>query len=473
MNKYYKFFIFVAAVNLSLCLFNENLYADDNHNRKDDPRCWGVLTTTEEGVLRTIVPSVLQPVGRLGTEMRDSSTIDILGFLNGGIKGVFSFPIDQQKKEIEIEYTFDGHMNEFYEGFLSRTGLEFLKGVLDAIPARFLSEVNKVTVFMTASEDFAIPDISASEEVRKRRLLLERALYGPRANFYGPVANKIILVLPYRDIRAATAFDQYVQFVHDHLVFMMRHKLGYILAYHKYGDFTPDRQWQNAFSKDNENVSQAYGVIITADDFAETVAVYLNTDAGVDHPDITRRYDHRFAILDEIIGLDPSERRRITERNQLLKEKMPEIDRLLKSLGIIDRDGALLYEEDLGIDQNSLRLIREILLDTPRAMETLKGLESTVLALQADGQIDFTSMDLASSLGSIEHLIERIVWPGILFMSDNRGHVPSLIVSSIELLDRLSLQEIRNRLSIFNEVLRAMDQPFTPLTIRYLTETMY
>ena len=157
MNKYYRFLaVIIVAVNLSVYLFNGTLHAEGRDNRIYSPymrdvrvKCFESLTTTNEGVLTTIVPSILQPVGNLGTEIRDTSTIERLG-RNGVMKGVFSFSIDQQRKEIEIEYKFDdeGNVNHFPP----EVGPHFLKEILDNIPAVFLSEVNKITVLITEDE---------------------------------------------------------------------------------------------------------------------------------------------------------------------------------------------------------------------------------------------------------------------------------------------------------------------------------
>ena len=39
------------------------------------------------------------------------------------------------------------------------------------------------------------------------------------------------------------------------------------------------------------------------------MALYLEKNAGFSHPDITEKYAHRFAILDEIVGVNSSQRR--------------------------------------------------------------------------------------------------------------------------------------------------------------------
>lgn len=90
----------------------------------------------------------------------------------------------------------------------------------------------------------------------------------------------------------------------------MRHELGHIVAEAKFGSATPDAKWLKAIESDGVKVS-TYGETSTAEDFAEAMRVYMDTDGGVTNPAALQRFAGRFKILDEIMATDVQMRARI------------------------------------------------------------------------------------------------------------------------------------------------------------------
>ena len=458
VNKYYKFLVFITVISLSFCLFIQKLYAETS----EAGACGGALIS---------VPLVLKPVGASNnTEMIETSTI-----VPGLMRGTFSFPLNQQKREIEIEYKFNGVDDE---RLLSRVGFQFLKEILDEMPAKFLSKVNRVTFLITEEEQLIMNEEILKfieEEGRfKEQLELEEADYNPES-------NEITLVIPYHYSKYGDHFvddviSMYVDSLYDHLIHRMQHKLGHVMAYHRYGQFTPDQEWQDAILRDNESVS-THGDTNMAEDFANTMALYLRTNAGLNRPEITRNYTHRFKILDEeVVGITSSERQRITERNRVLEERILEINGLLELLGIVNSEGRM-YEDkdqymDMGIYEVSLKDMRADLLDNEIKIKMVRKLAEKAFALHRNEPLDFTSLNTSSVRGwheerlprqenldftsEREKLIRRLVWPGLLFIEDE-ANIPQFITETIDLLDTLSTSEIERRLYIFNETLKAIE----------------
>ena len=454
----------MASVSLALCLFVRNLHA----NRVSE--CEDALMT---------IPSVLELANASSnTEMIEVSTINNFN----SMEGIFSFPInDQQKKEIKIEYKLYSVDVDMY--FLSQVSFKFLKRVLDEMPASLLSKVDKITVLFT--EKFRLE--ASPNPSRRETLKLEEISY-PRTE-----ANEITLVIPYlylhkyyssyllrnysdniysdflsehlnlylHEYYSSYLFKNYSDniyfgFLHEHLIYRMRHKLGHVMAYHRYGELTSDQRWHDAIAQDNESVSQ-YGDVNMAEDFAEAMRVYLETNAGLNHPDIAKKYSHRFAILDEVVGLDSSERKRISERNHLFEKQIQEVNYLFRQLGIVDNNGAVIvYYKGEGevINEDTPREIIEVLPGNPDWMVTMRILANKALALHRNKPLNFTSLDTSSVR---EILIRKLIWPGLLFLPRNNGENTSQFIrDTIDSLDALSISEIEHRLYVFEKVFKIM-----------------
>ena len=424
MSGYSRFSIFIKVISLSFCLSSQNIYAGGPKDEHADK-------TNECGVVLINVPSVLKPVGASNdTEMIETSAIDIPGVK----KGVFSFPIDnERKKQIEIEYIF-GDIDDMY--FLSGIDFEFLKKVFDTIPAVLLSKLNKVTILFKkivsrpslVMEE--IVDISHGEKESQLEDAQERSL-----------ASGMTLVVPYFSHGRYKNAD--FNPFYDLLVHQMRQTIGYVMVYHRYRDRTSGQQWRDAFLRDDPNLSSDMDL---AEDFANAMALYLRTYGGFGYPDITGKYRNRFEILDGIMGLDFSERGRITERNRLLENQSYEINDLLKQLGIIDNEGVV-YE---GLDGNIPQRVRAFLPRHPNRLRMMKRIADKALALQKNGQLNFTSVR--------EKLIRNLIWPGLFFVPQNEVDIPHFITDTVDLLDTLSDSEIEHRFYIFNEAIEFMER---------------
>ncbi len=310
INKCYKSLVFITVISLSFYLSAKNVHAaDENADRANE--CENALIS---------VPSILKPVGASNnTEVIETSTIDIPGVM----KGIFSFPIDaERKKQIEVEYRF-GDIDDIY--FISRVNLKFLKKILDAMPAVLLDKVDKITILFRRAIFRPPLVIFGSTPNKEEGSQLEEA----QDKF---LANEIALVIPYfPQAHESAAFNTFYSF----LIYQMRYQLGHIMAYHRYGDIIPGHEWRDAILRDNKNLSSDADVaednenapsdIDIAKDFASTMELYLKTYAGLDHPDITRKYARRFEILDEIMGLDIYQRAKIIERNLFIERQLYEI----------------------------------------------------------------------------------------------------------------------------------------------------
>ena len=80
------------------------------------------------------------------------------------------------------------------------------------------------------------------------------------------------------------------------------HELGHAIAAKNYGSFWPGPEWVLAATRDGLTISD-YGSTSIDEDFAEAVALYLETEAGLKAPKVRRDYSHRFKILDQIFGI--------------------------------------------------------------------------------------------------------------------------------------------------------------------------
>ena len=319
INKFYNFLVFITVMSLSFYLLTQKLYAGETDELNGSDECGDVLSVVE-----ALSPPALKKVGASNSEIVAAPMSNVPGVM----KGIFSFLVNEQKQEIEIEYKLDGDIDK---RFLSRVNFGFLGKVLDEMPAGPLSKVSKITVVITKDPEILIHSVRAFEitrptSERKEILQLEET-------YYNPVAGDITLVIPYvfnmpplRDVllsfRRASSFlsfrrasSFYFSVLRLYLIGNMQHKLGHVMAYHEYGRFEPDQEWHDAILADNRSVSK-YGDKNPEEDFAEAMAVYLLTNAGLAHPDIVRQYAHRFEILDEIVGVSSFQRRIIAEGNR-------------------------------------------------------------------------------------------------------------------------------------------------------------
>ena len=349
ISKYYRLYISITVVSLSLCLFAQSLHASETNETSE---CGDALSP-----ISPLLTPLIKTVGASNnTEIIETSTIDTPGLMRSML-GTFSFPLNQQKREIEIEYQIDVNLDSgvIDEPFLSKTGFKFLKEILDQMPATLLSKVNKITVLIKRVASFdnyfnyegAVNGLEKERREQIQLLRLEEAQYKT-------TENTITLVIPYleplpypREVLAAmgifSRIDEIRGIIGDlfptYLTSVMRHKLGYVMAY---GHHISAQEWRDAILADNESIGDTNKNM--AEDFAEAMALYLDTDAGTRFDPYTHlflldliveEYAHRFAILDEIVGvITPTERQKINEEARVVKERAHEVHDLIKAVSI-------------------------------------------------------------------------------------------------------------------------------------------
>ena len=432
-NKYYK--LIMAGISLSLCLFAQNLYADE---------CEDALSKKLSSILRGEVENISIIAGPM-TEVP------------GIMKGYFSFSINGQKREIEIEYRFplDSTMHLFSQLFGPRLlKTSFLENVLSPIPAKLLEQVNRITVSFTEEAD--------RSSTSKCPYNTEKA--------YSFVANEISFIISYsRDRITPVSADISPHYNFEFMLcvnfsFKIPHQIGHIIAYHRYGSITPDQQWHNAVLADNPKaIVSEYSGTNMAENFAEAMKLYLIKQAGLDNPDIARSYAHRFEILDGIMGLDFFQRRQITERNRLLEEKIHEINHLLKSLGILDQDGKIY--EGIGIIDATLGVIRRVLLNDSDMMIMARVLADKALILHRRKPLNFTSVDDKSLVR--EKLIRELTWPGLLYLSTTPEVEPIITPEIKSIIPEELLEELVSQLRSFSPT------PTTQSVQSFITDATY
>ena len=98
------------------------------------------------------------------------------------------------------------------------------------------------------------------------------------------------------------------------------HEMGHLISQYLYGKYVPPG-WKDAIRLDNLMVSN-YGNTSAAEDFAETVALYLQSYGGFTKELTLRKgYTHRFKLLDQIFAAD--------------RNKAQEVQRILRHYGWI------------------------------------------------------------------------------------------------------------------------------------------
>jgi hypothetical protein len=95
------------------------------------------------------------------------------------------------------------------------------------------------------------------------------------------------------------------------------HELGHLIAESLYGTAVPDARWLEAMKVDGVAPSN-YARNSAAEDFAETVRLYLETEAGLKGGILSRpahqKLKARFALLDQVFGIHPEEGRALADQ---------------------------------------------------------------------------------------------------------------------------------------------------------------
>ena len=128
----------------------------------------------------------------------------------------------------------------------------------------------------------------------------------------------------------------------------MAHELGHVVAIHKTGRFDLRGRAEAAKTADKTKVS-AYGETSFTEDFAEAMRVYVASGGGVGDPAALRRFSNRFALIDDLLGVDTAARLAIAEEfaKRLAARK---IYLLSTTGGVFVFAGGVLYPTELARD---------------------------------------------------------------------------------------------------------------------------
>ena len=244
ISKHYKALFFI--ISLSFYLSTQNVSAsehiDNVSNNIDD------LNECANALISMFL--VLKPIGAEANLEIPSPTIEF----SGVVKGTLSFPVNEQMKEIEIEY--EHRLDDKYADIhLLLQVKNLLKGVFGAMLPNLLSHVNKIKVLIL-NDIKDLLSLQPQQSLSNLDMLSE--FLDLEETLYSPLANEITLVLPMSLFADAQT----------HLIRRMRHKLGHIMAYHRYGKIKIpfDQEWYGAVSKDDRRMSM-YGNKSLTEDF--------------------------------------------------------------------------------------------------------------------------------------------------------------------------------------------------------------
>ena len=91
------------------------------------------------------------------------------------------------------------------------------------------------------------------------------------------------------------------------LIGILAHELGHVLHIKRFGTPDPGKNWLRAIRRDGTSVSD-YGDTKPAEDFAEAMRVYIQTDGGTKDLQSMRDFANRFEIIDKLMKKNMQER---------------------------------------------------------------------------------------------------------------------------------------------------------------------
>lgn len=126
----------------------------------------------------------------------------------------------------------------------------------------------------------------------------------------------------------------------------LRHELGHVMSEKKYGTMDPPPVYLEAKAKDGNKVSN-YGENSPAEDFAEAMKVYIDTDGGTKNPAKLEKFKNRFQEIDTLLKVPVGQRTEIMKiwKANLLKKR---IEATTTGSGLLIINGA----QGLVIDSN-------------------------------------------------------------------------------------------------------------------------
>ena len=384
--------------------------------------------------------------------------IELIG---GNLLYTISFPINGKMKNIPLRI----EKEEVYDVFEDAEVLKEIKDVLGELPEIALSLVNNILITYKRyeKEDSSIQTLGKTEHKDTIAIYIHNDV----KNLLKDVLDNIKDTLSTTSKGAQSLTDSDTDLLNmvvlDHLKTTIQHELGHIIANQAHGESIPDQRWQNAILADGTSVSK-YGDT-AAEDLPETMLLYLETDGGIYYPDIAKKYAHRFAILDEFMGLSPFHRQQVNNLNHRIND-------LLKRLGFTIND----FFEEIDIDTpdesfqhpvmvqlfSHLDLTLEKFADSQKPdkgfiahlieswktrlhnIKIIKALLNKINTIPRDKLLNFTSIETRLTRETLKYV--KHVW---------RDHkIPEFVIENVYLLDKLSIFEMRRRLRILEEANR-------------------
>ena len=101
----------------------------------------------------------------------------------------------------------------------------------------------------------------------------------------------------------------------QNLVDVLAHELGHVLHIRRFGTSDPGKNWLRAIKRDGTSVSD-YGDTDPAEDFAEAMRVYIQTDGGTKDPQAMKDFASRFEIIDKLMKKNKRERASLFDKFQ-------------------------------------------------------------------------------------------------------------------------------------------------------------
>ena len=373
-----------------------------------------------------------------------------------------SFPVNGQIKNIRLRV--GGLPRRDIVPFDDAEVLKRLKNIFGNLPKKALSLVDIIYIKHTLSSSYEVLHIEESDDDKRIKRIGGQSGITELQEHYIVIYFELPQNHPvYRN--KPHPEDIILQGLY-HAEMTMSHELGHVIARHKYNDTaTPDQKWQDATLADNISISE-YGDTYLAEDFAETMQLYIMTNGGLYYPEFTARYIHRFAILDEIIEVSPSERREITEINNLFKIQTND---LLKKFNLPTNDFKFIKgvpndvseffqnpSEYLSLEARFTESLRDSWRHNHENLKISETLANKIHALQKERSLDFNS---------IENRLTRQILGFI--RTDN---ISKFIIETIHLFDTLSNFEMEYRLYVLEQAIKSFIKSNGRITLKQALE---
>ena len=372
-----------------------------------------------------------------------------------------SFPVNGQTKNIRLRI--GGLLDKEIVLFDDIEVLRKLKNIFGNLPAETLSLVDVIFIkhkpSLPNTEEFSdskkIGGQSGQNELQEDYIIIYFEL---------PQDHSV-----YRD--SPNPEDIMLQGLY-HAEATMSHELGHVIDIHKNGLMSKykipelNTRWLNAIAADGTSVSQ-YGDKEPAEDFAETTGLYIMTNAGLYYSSLTRRYAHRFAILDEIMGLTPLQRRKIIEINNLFeiqtndllqKFNLPTNDFRFQN---VPHDVSEFFQsllEGISLEATLTENLRDSWRHNYDNLRISMILADKIHTLQKERSLGFNSIE--------NRLVRQIL--GTIATSD----IPEFVIITIHLFDTLPEFMMEYSLHILEEANKAFHEKEYPTFEQALEEVM-